>query len=104
MNAKVMKDFVEQKPQGLTAEHVSVRNSSSSVTLTFSNQPIFVSIALISGDDIYTVNVPYSSRSSIDAWYALNGSKTNYVGIQFSGNQMTVYSSVPDYIEAVAFF
>lgn len=102
MNAKVMKDFVEQKPQGLTAEHVSVRNPSSSVTLTFSNQPIFVSIALISGDDIYTVNVPYSSRSN--AWYASNNSKTNYVGIQFSGNQMTVYSSVPDYIEAVAFF
>ena len=104
MNGKVMKEFVEQKQQGLTAEHISVRNPSSSVTLTFSNQPIFVSIALTSGDDIYTVNVPYSSRSSIDAWYALSDSKTNYVGISFSGNQMTVYSGVPDYIEAVAFF
>lgn len=103
MNAKVMKEFVEQK-SGLTAEYASVRNTSHSATLTFSNQPIFVSIALISGDDIYTVNVPYHSQSSVDAWYALSDSKTNYVGVSFSGNRMTVYSTIPDYIKAVAFF
>lgn len=104
MNAKVMKDFVEQKQQGLTAEYASVRNTSSSATLTFSNQPIFVLIALISGDDIYTVNVPYHSQLSMGAWYALSDSQTNYVDIHFSGNQMTVYSTIPDYIKAVAFF
>lgn len=104
MNAKVMKEFVEGK-SGLTAEYVFARVNPQqhTATLTFSSQPIFVSMSFYINDFTWTVNTAFTSttRSCYFAGNTVNGC----CNVSFSGNQVNLsHANSVDYVYAIGFF
>lgn len=104
MNAKVMKEFVEGK-SGLTAEYVfaKVNPQQHTATLTFSSQPIFVSMSFYINDLTWTVNTAFTSTTR-SCYFAMNDAN-GYCNVRFSGNKVNLsHASNADYVYAIGFF
>lgn len=107
MNAKVMKEFVEQK-NGLTAEYLEEKVHQQEVTLSFSQAPSFVSLTLWSPQR-YTSNTAYSVNiawfpDDCYVYYALEGSQTSSFYVKFSGKNIELSSLNVSKVFAVGFF
>lgn len=107
MNAKVMKEFVEQK-NGLTAEYLEEEVHQQEVTLSFSQAPSFVSLTLWSPQR-YTSNAAYSVNiawfpDNCYVYYALEGSQTSSFYVTFSGKNIELSSVNASKVFAVGFF
>lgn len=107
MNAKVMKEFVEEK-NGLTAEYLEEAVYQKEVTLSFSQAPSFVSLTLWSPqrytpNAAYSVNIAWFSDSCY-VYYALEDSRTGSFYVTFSGKNITLSSVDASKVFAVGFF
>lgn len=102
MNAKVMKEFVEQR--GLTAEYAFAKvDSQNHATLTFSSQPIFVSMSFYISDLTFTVNTAFTSTTR-SCYFAMDG-VNGYCDVHFFGNQVFLSRlSNANNIYAIGFF
>lgn len=116
MNAKVMKEFVEQKQQGLTAEYVVGTIGSDDVYFTFSQIPklVIVTSTVYSdrsyySDSLIISNFTESARQYIPVW------NTSAITPNLHGEYKEVYwessnkkLQVNDYyssaVSAIAFF
>ena len=103
MNAKVMKEFVEGQ-RGLTAEYVFANVSSqNAATLTFSSQPIFVSMSFYISDLTFTVNTAFTSTTR-SCYFAMD-SANGYCNVRFFGNQVLLSRlSNANQVYAIGFF
>lgn len=104
MNAKVMKEFVEGK-SGLTAEYVFARVNPQhhTATLTFSSQPIFVSMSFYINDLTWTVNAAFTSTTR--SYYFAMDTENGYCNVRFSGNQVNLSrANNANYVYAIGFF
>lgn len=92
MNAKVMKEFVEEQ-RGLTAEYVSINNIlNGKATLTFSNTPLFISFVMINADSNGTMHSASASYSQSTTQFLcpVAGSANYTYDIKFSGNTVEI--------------
>ena len=92
MNAKVMKEFVEEQ-RGLTAEYVSTNNIiNNKATLIFSNTPLFISLVMINADNDSTMHSASASYSqSTTQFLCPVAGDANYTyDIKFSGNTVEI--------------
>lgn len=107
MNAKVMKEFVEEK-NGLTAEYLAENVYQQEVTLSFSQAPSFVSLTLWSpqkstSNSAYSVNIARFPDNCY-VYYALEGSHTSSFYVKFSGKNIKLSSLNVSKVFAVGFF
>lgn len=107
MNAKVMKEFVEQK-SGLTAEYLEEEVYQQEVTLSFSQAPSFVSLALWNpqryvSNTAYSVNIAWFPDNCY-VYYALGSSQTSSFCVKFSGKNIELSSLSVSKVFAVGFF
>ena len=107
MNAKMMKEFVEEK-SGLTAEYSYAQISQSSATLSFSKEPRFVALSFIDAqahserDTVYSANIPYSSKD-VRA-YLTYPDPERYVIVSFYQTNVRISSAPGTKVCATAFF
>lgn len=103
MNGKIMQEFVEEQ-RGLTAEYVfATVSSQNTATLTFSSQPIFVSMSFYISDLTFTVNTAFTSTIR-SCYFAMDGAN-GYCNVRFSGSRMLLSQlSNANKVYAVGFF